>query len=228
MKKKVVILLAIFIFVSGLAGVVIYNTILAKPERLTPEQIEALRKEYPIFEPQDSPLMSRSNVKIMLETHYKISEGIVYVEILDDGTDSSFELRPPETEIGKELAEKAARYGGNNTVKTFINKAKIINSSAGDHKKGQEVTLVQRTEFGSVRKFKKGSRIITLYGKTPAPDGMVEYDTVFFYYVTPDGYVISSYEEQEPYVYNGLKAGALFEQMETDRIEAVENAAESE
>lgn len=227
MNKRIILLSAITLSIAVIVTYFIISSVPTGPERLSAEQISKIREKYPVITPEFIQTVSILPGTRSYDSYYTESSGLLYVEILDDGVNSSFPEPVPESEVGRELYEKAKKFGDDGTIKIYAHKARVIDSSNGDYAKGQQIIIYRRTRFFSIKPLKKGERIITLYDSSVDPEGMVGYFTSAYYYVTSDGYVISSYDEQEAYDYNGLRVDIAFDQMKGDRLEAV-NRANSE
>ncbi len=180
----------------------------AQPEdRLTPEQKEALREEYPICGIKMPPLISMR--KSDIETVRTHVETFVYGEVTSDiikyNTTVSLE--------NEDLADKRAENGIDDTVDFYEYEFTVLDDSDGIYAKGDKITISANIEFIEYNpQLYKGMKIIVPLTKVKKEAGRRYFSGNGSFYVTPDGYtipVMESKAKSNDEMYSGLKVEDL-------------------
>jgi hypothetical protein len=203
MKRKL-LLSALVLFVCIVAAGVLIA--LGKsggpmPERLSDEQIAALREQYPLGR-DTSALAGRVPIDLyLLATAVRDADTILRAKVLGDakGFSSSNE------DYGRVITNTYSGYS-----------LEAINDSAGLYPKGTIVDVYVNSMFiNDIPKLKKGMEIIIMPRKFSLWGGRNSVNLSFLYYVTKDGYVLAAYDTPPTTERDGMRAEALIEDLVT-------------
>jgi hypothetical protein len=172
------------------------------PERLSDEQIAALREQYPLGR-NTPPLVSMSTRQDIsrLAMEVQMADTILRAKVLGDAKGFSLSLEEYGTVI-------PASYSGYSL--------EAISDSAGLYPKGTVVDVYMNSMFiNDIPKLKKGMEVIVMPGQFSLWGGRNSVNLSFLYYVTKDGYVLAAYDMPLTTERDGMRVEALIEDLVT-------------
>lgn len=188
MKKTLFFIITVVLIASIFA--------IAQPEeKLSKEQISALREQYPIYGDINkiSPLIEVAQVKTTLEEISKRADTFIYGEV----------------------TEEVPVYSKYSYAQFYGYKLKVISDTENKFSLNDEITIVANTEFKDYNpSLFKGMKVVIPVAESKSQQGKYNFD-VFMYYVTEDGFVLSAFDESK-YLdkeYSGIKVEKLLEEI---------------
>lgn len=185
MKRLILIILAISVLFLTSCGSTKEN------ERLTVSQIEALREEYPVCGKKLHPLIDMAETDF--EDSLKRAETFVYCEITGNAT-----------------------YSENAYGEFFEYPVTVIYDTEKLYKKGETFTLYANKYFEEYNpSFRKGMKAIVPVITPKNNPSKKSYGVIGSYYVTPEGFAISAFDEEKlsEEKLSGLKADAVMKRI---------------
>lgn len=157
--------------------------------RLTQEEIDALREQYPIANPAASPLVTI--VPPSLSDVMERSDTFVYGEVV------GVETVEKVLSTGNESLDAKRQGAGAGEVSFQVLTLRVIEDTAGLFGEGEEISLwtdASLAEYGP--QLTEGMRAV-LPAAAYGSEG--RYDTSYCgaYYVTPEGFVLSAFDEEQ-------------------------------
>lgn len=174
----------------------------ASAARLTQEEIDALREQYPIADPAAAAVISM--VPPSLSDVMELADTFVYGEVV------GVETVEKVLSTGDESLD--AKQQGAGEVSFQVLTLRVIEDTAGVFGEGEEISLwtnAALAEYGP--QLTEGMRAVL---PAVAHDSEGRYDTccIGTYYVTPEGFVLSAFDEEQC---GGSWSGALVEELLT-------------
>ncbi len=180
--------LVICCLVAVLVGVLYEEPV--PEERLTPEQIAALRDEYPIM-PISTPLIDARLVDI--EEVIERVDSFVYGEV-----------------TGDLVKFTSPMYGFKRYEYAFT----VIDDSNGKYAKGEQITVAASMETKECDpQLYKGMKIVLPVSKDDDVPSRSYFGSQGAFYVTPDGYTLPVVENEKDTVYYGWKVDYLLKKL---------------
>ncbi|WP_418596337.1 hypothetical protein [Hominenteromicrobium sp.] len=186
MKKRRVFILAVISFVIALSAVLVLQKN-AAPARLTTDEVAMLRGQYPVC--SGSPPLIET-VPLSLADCAAMADTFLYGEI--EG----------EAQVFSQITSDFYEY-------TLV----ILSDTANQYKPGDRVTIAANILFKDYNpQFQDGMRIVTPIRADQNIASRTYFGTEGTYYVTPDGYALSAFEETDT-AFSGLRVEALLEKL---------------
>ena len=172
-------------------------------DRLSEHEIQTLREQYPVYDVTAAP--NASLIMKPLEEVAPEMETVMYVKVLGDIERSYVDLSDTmPVDMVESIKEKG--FGFTLTAGFLTYQVEVIDDASGQYAPGDIVTATIPDIVETViPTFHEGDRFIFMGG----PDDEVEdeIDMNFrMYYVTEDGYALSSFQEEEENRLSGVKA----------------------
>ncbi len=207
--KKFLVPLSMLLLCTLCISVGIYQQTLSL-SRLSEEQIENLRDEYPICSLDGPPAYS---MRIFtLDEMINLADTFIYGEV-----ESNMDSYSENISTGiPDLDEKRAADGISNQVGFYGYTIRIMGDSEGVCTPGDTIYVSNNADFFDYRpKFEKGMKVV--FGVSLDQRG-TGYPTVGTYYVTDDGYALSAFPEEQKTMksrgtYSGVKVEYLLKQL---------------
>jgi len=185
--KIILIVISLFLLLSTCVILVLSNT---KAEQLSPEQISILRSQYPVCGTETPYMLSMT--KLTLEDCTNIADTFLYGEIEGDIQYYSKNISTGDIE----LDQKRAENGISNTYDFYEYTLVILSDTSEKYEPGDRVTIAANVLFKDYNpQFQDGMRIVTPIRADQNNASRTYFGTEGTYYVTPDGYAISVFEE---------------------------------
>lgn len=187
-SKKVLWIVGVLVICSLVA--VLVGVLHEEPvpeERLTPEQIAALRDEYPLITTLAPPLVDlrRTNIEEIKE-HV---DSFVYGEV-----------------TGDIMKFTSPMYG----FKRYEYPFTVIDDSQGKYATGEQITVAASMEFKDYNpQLYKGMKIVLRVSRDDEVPSRSYFGSEGSFYVTPDGYTLPVVEDEEDTRYYGWKVDYL-------------------
>ena len=186
MKKRRVFILAAISFIIVLSAVIFLQKN-AAPAQLTTDEVDALRGQYPVC--SGSPPLIET-VPLSLADCAAMADTFLYGEI--EG----------EAQVFSQSSSDFYEY-------TLV----ILSDTANKYKPGDRVTIAANVQFEDhAPPFRGGMRIVTPIRADQNNASRTYFGTEGTYYVTPDGYAISAFEEKDT-AFSGLRVEAFLEKL---------------
>lgn len=165
----------------------------SKERRLSEDEIEALREQYPICGMGDSVLGFR--IPTSIET--KIDRGVVYTfvyaEILDD-----YQTYYINISTGDEVFDEKAASKGFGVYEYYEYPIRVIEDVTGQYQEGDLLTIAGNMMLKDEKPdLQPGMKMIIPLKENDSKDTRNYFTEIGMYYVTEDGYAISAYDETE-------------------------------
>ena len=157
---------------------------------LTQEEIDALREQYPIADPADSPAQLMSVPPV--EQVRGIADTFVCGEVIAQ----------------EDNVEGYAVYA--------VHTLRVTEDTAGLFEAGDEISLCMNTAIYEYSpQLAAGMRLVIPVTVSGEPEGYYNYTSIGMYYVTPEGYVLSAFDEAKygDGVWSGAPLGELLENL---------------
>lgn len=203
-KRKLFIIIPTLVLILSVCFVFVLNRN-AKEDRLSEEQIAALREQYPIC--GSHPLISVR--RLTLPEVKDASETFIYGEVVEDI--STYTVT--SSTGNATLDEKRKQNGIVDEFEFYEYTIEVISDTEGKREAGEKITIAANSDFKDYNpRLTDGMKVVvpvTADKKVPARnyylvDGM--------YYVTEDGYAISAFREDTATaksITSGLKVDEL-------------------
>lgn len=198
-----------FLLVVIIASVFCVYFMRPEPEaRLTDEQIQALRDEYPVYGKKAPALMSMKSMTVDEVKDYV--ETFVYGEVV--GGISKYNVTA--TLKNKALAEKRAKNGINDVFEFYEYTVSVIGDTEGIYTQGEEITIAANVDFIEYNPtLSDGMRIVVPTVRDNKKEGRTNYTVNGMYYVTPDGYAIAAFDEEKASASREVSSGVKVENL---------------
>lgn len=208
-KPRKYYIISIFVIVCLICGFVIFNIL--DDQKLSKEQIIALREQYPICGVEEPEGMSM--VKIPLEEVKKQSETFVYGEVIGDPLIYEVALSTGNSA----LDSKRATNGITEKYDFYEYEISVIDDSESVYSKGDVITIASNIVFKEYNpQLSNGMKIVVPVVKDDKKEGRTHYTVDGMYYVTQDEYVISAFDENimnSKSAMSGLKVDVLLNKL---------------
>lgn len=206
-KKKVGIIIAAILLLC-FAGFVFFMQSAEEKlkERLTGEQIEALRAEYPVCGAGALGLITIEKVDIAKVK--EAAETFVYGEVVEEAALYNAEASFSNADV----AEKRENSGITDAFEFYEYTLSVIQDSEGKYAKGERITIAANTDFMDYNpSLSNGMKVVVPVVRDEEIPTRHYYTVDGMYYVTPEGYALAAFEESEAAASQGLSSGARVE-----------------
>ncbi len=174
--------------------------------RLTAEQIESLRAQYPVCG-KNAPagiFMDKTTVEEVKE----VAESFVYGEVVGDIST----YNAVTSLANKELSEKRKKNGIDDVFEFYEYTISVIEDTEGLYSKGEEITIASNMDFINYNPvLSDGMKIVVPVAKDKGKPTRNHYIVEGMYYVTPDGYAIAAFDEESVSVSRIISSGVKVE-----------------
>lgn len=180
-----------------------------EPEaRLTNEQIQALRDEYPVYGKKAPALVSRKAMTVDEVKDYV--ETFVYGEVV--GGISKYNVTA--TLKNKALAEKRKKNGIDDVFEFYEYTVTVIGDTEGIYSKGDKITIAANVDFIEYNPtLSDGMKIVVPVIRDNKKEGRTYYTVDGMYYVTPDGYALTAFDEEKASASKDISSGVTLENL---------------
>lgn len=193
-------------YLSAIAAIILFAAALTAcssvpSDMLSEEEIEALRQKYPIYEsmPSDNAAM----VSLTQEEFFAYMDTSVYGTILSGP--SSREILIEESPDIKEKQEKEGLPA--TKAKHLTYEVEVIQDAAGRYSKGNTIVIsIPARDKEAIPTFQKGDSLVFIGSYSSNRENEIMFSPQGLYYVTEDGYAISSFSEELSTRVSGMKA----------------------
>lgn len=213
LKKQVTLGILCFILLASLVilAVFMYQQHLHKPNILSQERLEDLRKEYPAYN-EDPPFASIA--RPTFESIMERSETVVIGEVVSELPEYTVELVKPDT-TDQIIDDKAKSQGLSNSTASFKQyEIKVIKHIAGEPVE-DTIPIAYNADFvGYEPALKPGMSIITGIAKgKDVHEGKYFFTRFGTYYIVDDQYVLSAVDDGFSKTMNGRTLDDLIDRI---------------
>lgn len=197
------------IIVSGIASICCVYCILSMgllENRLTTAQIDSLREQYPVCG-LDAPA-GLSLRKMNVDEVKDIVETFVYGEVTGDL--SKYNVK---TFLSNEaLSEKRKENGIDEVFEFYEYTIEVISDTEGKYASGDLITIAANIDFINYNPvLSEGMGIVVPVAQDKEKSSRNYYIVDGMYYVTPEGYALAAFDEENVAISRGVSSGVKVE-----------------
>lgn len=203
MKRRKIIITSL-VFLALLFTVIGIIEINSKYEKLTKNEIENLRVNYPLYSGSPDGFFVTSEY-VPIDTVVDLSDTFVYCEVIGNVYYSRYEMSTGDTEFD----EKLESYGAGLEVTKFYYPVKVIKDTEGLLSEGFEFSYsCSSVYYDLMPQPDIGDKLIIPLHLYKRDNGEVMYETgnQAVFYVTDKEYVLAAFKSDADEKYSGLKA----------------------
>lgn len=196
MKKKLLLLTWVLVLLFSCCACATVTG-----EKLSEEKVQELRKQYPVYDVTAAPFAT-----VVIQPFAEVAshmETVMDVKVIGDVNRTYIDLSGTmPADFEEAIKEKGFSY----TAGFLTYQVEVIEDAGGQYDPGDIVTVsITDVLEGAIPTFQKGDRFIFMGGYDEEGQNEVgmNYQT---YYVTEDGYALSSFQEEEANCLSGVKA----------------------
>ncbi len=175
-------------------------------DRLDVTQIESLRNQYPVCG-IDAPAGLTVKRMDVIEVKDK-AESFVFGEVV--GEVMKYNVT---TSLSNEmLSEKRNKNGIKEVFEFYEYAIEVIEDTEGKYRKGDLITITANMDFINYNpSLSDGMRVVVPVAKDKKKSSRNHYIVDGMYYVTPEGYALSAFDEEKVSVARGVSSGVKVE-----------------
>lgn len=198
-----------WIIISGIALICclccIFSAVLSE-KRLTTAQIELLRERYPVCGLKVPATISVN--KMNVDQVKNIVDTFVYGEVL--GCESEYSVATSFSD--EALNDKRAENGIDEVFEFYEYPIEVISDTEGKYASGDVITIAANTAFIDYNPvLSVGMRIVVPVVQDEKIPSRNYYTVDGMYYVTPEGYALAAFDEENVSVSRGVSSGVKVE-----------------